>query len=86
MGRASGLGWLLRSPADGRLVAEGGPAFVMAVEFGSPIRAQVLLPTGNADTDDGEQLKLTAAGALRPALLTRAEVEADRRARPVPPP
>ncbi len=64
---------------DGRLAAVGGTAFVVAVEFAEPVRAMTLMPYGNASAPtsghQSDQLDLAAAGALRPALLTRRAVE-----------
>jgi acyl-homoserine-lactone acylase len=66
---------------DGRLQPAFGDTFVAVVEFSDPVQAQVLMSYGNA-TDPtavgvGEQLALSAAQQLRPALRTRAEVEAN---------
>jgi acyl-homoserine-lactone acylase len=65
--------------ADGRMRAVGGDCFVAAVEFADPIRARVLTTYGNATQPGsphrGDQLPLAAAQDLRPAWLSRAEVE-----------
>ena len=66
---------------DGRLQPIWGDSYVAVVEFSDPVQAQVLLTYGNASdpTAPGvrEQLALAAAQQLRPALRTRAEVEAN---------
>jgi acyl-homoserine-lactone acylase len=67
--------------ADGRLQSVAGDGHVAVVEFSSPLRAQVLLTYGNATQanafDVGDQLQLAADKQLRPAWLTRAEIEAN---------
>lgn len=66
---------------DGRLQSYWGDTYVAVVEFSDPVQAQVLMTYGNASdpTAPGvrEQLALAAAKQLRPALRTRAEVEAN---------
>ncbi|RIK37240.1 MAG: acylase [Chloroflexi bacterium] len=66
---------------DGRLQSIFGDTFVAVVEFSDPVQAQVLMTYGNATdpTAPGvrEQLALAAAKQLRPALRTRAEIEAN---------
>lgn len=66
---------------DGRLQPIWGDSYVAVVEFSDPVQAQVLMTYGNASdpTAPGvrEQLALAAAKQMRPALLTRAEIEAN---------
>ena len=70
---------------DGRFASVGGDTFIAAVEFGTPLRAQVLTTYGNAtqpgSPHNGDQLALAARGELRPAWRARAEVEANLEAR-----
>ena len=58
-----------------------GDTFFALVEFGDPLRAQVLTSYGNSSqpgsTHHDDQLPLLAAKQTRPALLKRAEVEAN---------
>jgi acyl-homoserine-lactone acylase len=60
--------------------AMAGDTFITAVEFGTPVRARVLMTYGNSTQPDsphfGDQLALSARGELRPAWRTRAEIEA----------
>ena len=55
------------------------------IEFGEPVRAQVLLSYGNASQPGsphlGDQLTLYARKELRRAWRTRAEIEANLEAR-----
>jgi acyl-homoserine-lactone acylase len=64
---------------DGRFAAAGFDNFVAAVEFATPIRAKVLLTSGNSCDPNsphyGDQLVLPAKKQLRDAWLTRVEVE-----------
>ncbi len=57
-----------------------GDTFVVCVEFGTPVRAQVLMSYGNASQPGSphaeDQLPLLQRKELRPAWRTRAEVEA----------
>lgn len=66
---------------DGRLASNLGDSFIAAVEFADPVRAQVLVTYGNASQPNtfpiGDQLQLAANKQLRPAWLTRAEIEAN---------
>jgi acyl-homoserine-lactone acylase len=69
----------------GRYQAYGGDGYVAAVEFATPVRARGLLAPGNA-TQPGsphraDQLRLMAAGELRPVWTTRAEVLANLESR-----
>jgi acyl-homoserine-lactone acylase len=61
--------------------AHYGDSYVAAVEFSDPVRARVLLSYGNATQPGsphrGDQLALFADKALRPAWLTRTEIEAN---------
>ena len=64
---------------DGRFEARGGDSYVAAIEFSNPVRARVLLSYGNS-TQPGsphayDQLPLFAKKKLRPAWLTRAQIE-----------
>ena len=65
---------------DGRLSSFAGDTYIAAVEFGSPPRALVSTVYGNATQPGsphiGDGLALSAEKQLRPALLTRADVEA----------
>lgn len=58
-----------------------GDSYVAAVEFGEGVRAKVLLTYGNASQPgsphNGDQLVLAARGELRPAWLSREEIEAN---------
>jgi acyl-homoserine-lactone acylase len=64
---------------DGRFAAIGFDNFIAAVEFSTPIRAKVLLTSGNSSDPDlphyGDQLVLSAKKQLREAWLTREEIE-----------
>ena len=64
---------------DGRQQVVAGDSFVAAVEFSNPVRAEVLLSYGNSSDPDsphyGDQLELFARKQLRPAWLTRKDVE-----------
>jgi acyl-homoserine-lactone acylase len=59
--------------------AVGGDTYVAVIEFGTRVRAQVLLSYGNATQPGskhiGDQLPLLSQKKLRPALLDRREVE-----------
>ncbi len=61
--------------------AVAGDTYIAAVEFGDETRARVLMTYGNASQPGsphvGDQLALSAAGELRPAWRTRAEIEAN---------
>jgi acyl-homoserine-lactone acylase len=67
--------------------AVGGDTFIAVVEFAEPVRAAVLLTYGNASQPGsphvGDQLDLYARDELRPAWLTRGEIEANLEAREV---
>ncbi len=58
-----------------------GDSYIAVVEFGETVRAEVLLSYGNATQPHsphvGDQLTLFAEKELRPALLTRADIEAN---------
>lgn len=66
---------------DGRYQAYWGDAFVAAVEFGDSLEAMVLNTYGNASQSGsphaGDALALAVKQELRPAWLTRADVEAN---------
>ncbi len=63
---------------DGRYAAFFGDTFIAAVEFSTPLQAQVLLTYGNATQPGsphiGDQLELYARDQLRPAWRTREEI------------
>src|SRR5579875_21792 len=65
---------------DGRFAAVGGTSWVAAVEFTTPLRAQVLVAYGNwsrpSSPHYGDQLALYARKEMRPAWRERAEIEA----------
>ena len=68
------------SPAsDGRFTSVAGDNFIAVVEFGSSVRAKVLLTAGNSSDPSsphlGDQLVLAAKKQLRDAWLTREEIE-----------
>lgn len=58
-----------------------GDSWVGIVEFGDPVRAQVLLSYGNASQPgsphNGDQLRLFSEKRLRPAWRSREEIEAN---------
>jgi len=64
---------------DGKFRTVHGDSFIAIIEFGETIRANVLLTHGNATQSHsphlGDQLTLFAEQTLRPALLTREDVE-----------
>jgi acyl-homoserine-lactone acylase len=65
---------------DGRYRATGGDSYVAVVEFSSPLRARTLVGYGNwsrrGSKHRTDQLELYSRKELRPAWLTRADVEA----------
>ena len=65
---------------DGTQAATSGDSWVAIVEFGEPLRAEVLLSYGNASQPgsphNGDQLELFSAKRLRQAWRTRPEIEA----------
>jgi acyl-homoserine-lactone acylase len=65
----------------------GGDSFVLAVEFGDPLRAQAVLGYGNASPPGSphrtDQLRLFSEKAMRPVWRTREEVLANLRDRTV---
>ena len=65
---------------DGRFRASGGDSFVTAIEFSSPLRANVLMVYGNASQPGSrhltDQLPLFPRKELRPVWRTRPEIEA----------
>lgn len=71
--------WYTPTP-DGRFAAVGGDSFSFIVEFSDPVRAEVLLLYGNSTQPHlaarSAQFDLYASKTMRPALRTRAEVEA----------
>jgi len=75
------LGFQPASAGENRYAANFGDSFVAAVEFSSPLRAQVLTSYGNATQHHlphrGDQLELLANKQMRDALLTREEIEAN---------
>lgn len=64
---------------QGTFDAVGGTSYVAAIEFSDPVRAGTLVTYGNASRAGSrhrvDQLPLFAAKQLKPALLTRSEVE-----------
>ena len=66
---------------DGRREAVGGDSYVAVVELGSPVRARTLVGYGNwsqrGSKHRTDQLALYSRKELKPAWLTRAEVEAN---------
>lgn len=68
------------SPGEKTVPVIQGDSFVFAVEFGTPVRAKVLLTYGNAsgpgNSHCGDQLELYSRNEMRDALLTREQVEA----------
>jgi acyl-homoserine-lactone acylase len=85
-GVSGGLGAfrVLQYPAPQR-IASVGDTFVCIVEFGKPIRAQVVTSYGNSSQPGSphseDQLPLVAAKKLRTAWRTRAEVMANLESR-----
>jgi acyl-homoserine-lactone acylase len=75
---------------DNRFRAVGGDSYQAVVEFGDPVRAEVLLSYGNASQPGsphrGDQLALYARKELRPVWRTRAAIEANLEAREMLPP
>lgn len=65
---------------DGVLSSFAGDTYIAAVEFSDPVQARVSIVYGNATQPGsphiGDGLALSASQTLRPALLTREEVEA----------
>ena len=72
---------LTQARAGRPVPAIGGDTFIAAVEFAEPVRAAVLLTYGNASQPGsphvGDQLPLYARDELRPAWLTRGQIEAN---------
>jgi acyl-homoserine-lactone acylase len=70
-----------RKEKDGRYRAAGGDSYVAVVEFASPVRARTLVGYGNwsqrGSRHRTDQLELYSRKELKPAWLTRAEVEAN---------
>ena len=68
----------IMSDGNDRFQAIGGDSFIMAIEFGSPIRAEALTVYGNATQPDsphtGDQLPLYTQGKLRPVWRERDEI------------
>ncbi|HEU4455648.1 MAG TPA: penicillin acylase family protein [Longimicrobium sp.] len=77
------------APAEGgRQRAVFGDSWMAAVELGPTVRARAILPYGNwsrpRTAHRGDQLRLFAAGEMRPVWRTRAEVEANLASRERP--
>jgi acyl-homoserine-lactone acylase len=75
--RAAGYG-----PAeDGKFQIGGGDSFVLAVEFGDPIRAMAVTGYGNASQPGSphrtDQLQLFSEKRMRPVWRTREDIEAN---------
>lgn len=72
---------------DGKFRATGGDSYVAAVEFSNPVRARVIISYGNSSQPgsphNGDQLELFAKKEMRPAWLTRKDVEANLESREV---
>ncbi|MBI5281263.1 MAG: acylase [Candidatus Solibacter usitatus] len=70
---------------DGKRKAVGGDSFVAAVEFSTPVKAMLLTSCGSASQPGSphrtDQLPLYSQKRLRPAWLTRAQVEANLESR-----
>ena len=70
---------------DGRFQIGGGDSFVMAIEFGDPIRAMAVTGYGNASQAGSshrtDQLRLFSEKKMRPVWRTREEIEANLRSR-----
>ncbi|HEY1353969.1 MAG TPA: acylase [Ktedonobacteraceae bacterium] len=60
--------------------ADAGDSYIAAVQFSTPVRAQVLLTYGNASQPgsphNGDQLALYAQNQLRPAWLSASDIQA----------
>jgi acyl-homoserine-lactone acylase len=67
-----------RDPKDNKSYAVAGDSYVAIIEFGSKVKAQVLLSYGNATQPGnkhiGDQLQLLSQKKLRPALLDKNEI------------
>jgi acyl-homoserine-lactone acylase len=72
---------------DGKRTALGGDSFIAAVEFSDPVRARVATFPGSSSKPSsphfGNQLRLASEKKLRPAWLTRKDVEANLERREV---
>ena len=70
---------------SGKYLSTMGDSYIAAVEFSHPLKAQVLLTYGNSSNPGsphyGDQIPLSGEGKLRNALLTRAQVEAQKEER-----
>jgi len=70
---------------DGKLAIAGGDTYYSVMEFGTPVRAKVLLAYGNATQPGskhlGDQLELFARKEMRDVWRSRKEVEAHLEAR-----
>jgi acyl-homoserine-lactone acylase len=66
---------------NGQFRAAGGDSWVAAIEFSSPVRAQALLPYGNASQPGSphrvDQLTLYSEQRLRPVWRVRTNIEAN---------
>jgi len=64
---------------DGKMRAAGGDSYVATIEFGDPVRARTLIPYGNASQTGSahiaDQLELFAKKQLKPAWLSRKDIE-----------
>ncbi len=65
--------------ADGKLVADGGDGWILAVEFGKEPRALSILAYGESPNPDSpwfaDQAELFARGELKPVLFTEKDIE-----------
>jgi acyl-homoserine-lactone acylase len=72
---------------ESHLVASGGSAYLALIEFSDPVHALVLTTYGNSSEPTsphfGDQFRLATQKEMRPALRSRAEIEANLEARTV---
>ena len=69
-----------RDPADGKLVANSGDGWVIAVEFSDPPRAYSVLAYGQSPRPDSpwhaDQAEMFATGEFKKVAFTAADVDA----------
>jgi acyl-homoserine-lactone acylase len=72
---------------DGKFAIRGGDSYYAAIEFGTPLKAKVLLGYGNTSQPGskhyGDQLELFSKQEMRDPWRTRAEIEAHLESRDV---